>query len=585
MRVRVLILFLTLCTGFVQANQIDSLMSAGIQQFEEGAYSEALHSFQLSASNALSENKLPALCIAYNNIGNTYARLNDELNGLKYYRKALTLAETLKDYRRIANTTFNIGSLYSDHKKFDEAIPWYNEAYKLAEQIKDFRLAANCLNNSAVIYEQSDNLEKAVERYSQALSIYTSQSDTLNIAQTLTNIAIVSKKQGAFIQSISYYKEALFLARTINDRYTEAAILNNLANVYLETGNTSEALISIKNALKTATEIGAIEIVIETYDGLATIHEKLKNYPESLKYRKLYEQEKSKEYDRERLSQFAAFEAKFKSERKQTEILVLKQKQKIAGLLIDAQSAQIKARNYLLAGLVMLFLMTGLILYSANKRKKLKVEIERQKLIHESGEKERTRISKDIHDDFGAGLSRINMLSELIVVRATTHDEVAGHAKKISESARYLVDNMHSLIWMLKSENTTARDLLIRIREYSSDYIENFPITLHTTFPFELPGFYVKKDICHAAIMTIKEALTNIIKHAKANNISLQIDIENDFIVMIVKDDGIGFNLSHQSQGNGLLNMKSRVESVHGFISMTSILNTGTEIIAKFPLS
>jgi signal transduction histidine kinase len=581
---RVLILLMLLCDALCSAQQIDSLLEAGIAHFEKGEYELSLFSFEQSATEAYKSNKLPALCIAWNNMGNAYARMNDELNGLVYYRKALTLAESLKDYRRIANTSFNIGSLYSDHKHFNKAIPWYNEAFKQAEKLKDSKLAANCLNNSAVIFEQLNQLSKAIKFYNQAVKIYISEKDTSNIAQTLSNIAIVNKKQGAFRQAIIYYKESLKLSNLVKDKYTEAATLNNLGNVYYELGNYLDAQKSIQLALEKASQIGAVEIIIETYDGLSLIHERTRNFEEALKYRKLFDQEKSNIYNLERQSQLLEFEGKFQSERKQKEILVLKQQQKISSLLINAQSLKIKYRNYLLSGLIILLLMTGFIIYSRNKRLKLKAEIERQKLIHESGEIERRRIAKDIHDDFGAGLSRINMLSELIVIKSNHEQNVAEHAKKIGESTRYLVENMTSLIWMLTSEKTTARDLLIRIREYSADYLENFPIIFQQDYPEILPLFIVSKEICHAVFMTVKEALNNIVKHANASNVSMQVSIDINFLRIVIIDNGIGFSLSQESSGNGLNNMKSRIETCNGIISIISLIGTGTEMVVQLPV-
>jgi signal transduction histidine kinase len=584
MKQGILYLFILAFSIVANSQNVDSLMEIGIKEFEQGEYQDARKSFDLVGKIATSQNDSLTLYVAFNNLGNVYSRMNDQLNGLKYYRMALSLAEKLNDQRRLAKTKLNIGTFYSDLKEFDKAIPWYKQAFDDAKSTNDSALSAYCLNNLAVIYEQLNENKLALKVHKQALIIHKSMRDTANVAQTLSNLAIVYKKQGLFNESIKNYKEALNYSQLVNDQFIEAVTLNNLANVYLEIGQFDKALSHIKLAYDKSVKIGASEITVETYDGYAQIYERLGNYPEALRYRKLYEQEKDKMNNEQRLSQITELEERFQSERKQTQILVLEQNQHISDLLIREQSSQIQRRNYILIGLILLISFISILIYSRGRQKKLVVEISRQKLIKESSEKERQRISRDIHDDFGSGLSKINMLSELIISQSSNNELTTEPAKKIGEATRHLVDNMKGLIWMLNSENTNLQDLLLRIREYSSDYMDDFAMTLQSNYPKNIPQIIVRKEVCHALFMTIKEFLNNAIKHSNGSQINISATFNENKLSVLICDDGIGFDSSNSRSGHGLKIMKERISSIGGHFELNSSVGNGTKLNLEIPV-
>jgi len=566
------------------SQSVDTLVERGITHYNQGEFILALHDFEAGAKRAESEKKSEKLCTAWNNMGNVYARLHDQVNGLRYYQKALATAEKINDKRRIAKITLNIGSLYSDHKDFKNALPYYEDACQKSEAVGDPQLTGDCLNNLAVIYEQLDQNKRASEVYNKALSIYTSLKDTSNIALSLTNLAIVSKKLGNFDDCIRNNKTSMELATAINDRFTVAVNLNNLAYAYIAMGKFPEALSYMQQAYDKSKEIGAGEIIIETYDGWATIYEKQKKYPEALRYRKLLASEKERILNEEKVAQIAEMEVRFQSEKKQNEILVLKQKNEIDELVISEQSLQIQKRNYILgfAGLLIL-LVTGII-YLRARSLKLRNEIKRQLEIKQGEEKERLRISRDIHDDFGSGLSRINILSEMVLVKTVADPDVTEKVKSISETAKWLVENMKGLIWALNSENTTADQLLARIREYSSDYFENFPIALKSDYPDELPENPLRKETCHALFMTVKEALNNIVKHSKADRVHISVSLSEAYFTIKIRDNGIGFDPVGRKSGNGLRNMKERIEITGGELTLNSLIGKGSEISIRINL-
>ena len=355
--------------------------------------------------------------------------------------------------------------------------------------------------------------------------------------------------------------------------------------MYITIGDFRKAALYMQLAHEKAIEIGANEIIFETYAGWADIHENLKDYKEALRYRKLLDTEKGKLINKERINQLAEMEARYQSEKKKTKIITLQRESAVNGLIILEQSQQIQKRNYVLGGVILLILLVVVFVFLRSRSLKLHNLLKKQRLIHESEEKERLRISRDIHDDFGSGLSKINMLSEIVLVQTLAQPEVTKNITAISETAKSLIENMKGLIWALNSGNTTADQLMAHIREYSSDYLESFPIKLVSDYPDEIPASPLNKEVCHALFMTVKEALNNIVKHSQADHVEIMLSFKRTSMLLHIRDNGKGFNKADACNGNGLRNMKSRIEACGALLSINSAPGKGSEICITISLT
>ena len=277
-------------------------------------------------------------------------------------------------------------------------------------------------------------------------------------------------------------------------------------------------------------------------------------------------------------------QTKYETEKKENEIQSLKQTTQIKNLQIEQQVLQIQKRNYLLIAALVFLIAASLGAYFYLGKQKLKRALERERTIKETEELERVRIAKDIHDDLGSGLSKINFLSELVVKQTQGHGDIKHNVESIADTAKKMVDNMRDLIWALNPENTTLANLIARVREYSSDYLEDFPIELNSTFPESIPQVPITKESHRGIFMVIKESLNNIIKHSKATQIYLHVQLKEKGLNIEIKDNGIGFILSNKESGNGLRNMKSRIEAVGGSFDLKSEINNGSSISIQLPL-
>jgi signal transduction histidine kinase len=175
------------------------------------------------------------------------------------------------------------------------------------------------------------------------------------------------------------------------------------------------------------------------------------------------------------------------------------------------------------------------------------------------------RIAKDIHDDLGSGISKIHFLSQEILDK-TPAAESKRNVRSVIEISSSLIENMRDLVWELNTENTTLDNLIARIREYTSDYLENLPLKIVASYPETIPAVALKRMVYRNIFMVVKEALNNIVKHSSAVHVYVDVSITENNLSIRIKDDGVGFNRDKHVTGNGLQNMKSRIQSIGGVL-------------------
>jgi signal transduction histidine kinase len=193
----------------------------------------------------------------------------------------------------------------------------------------------------------------------------------------------------------------------------------------------------------------------------------------------------------------------------------------------------------------------------------LKLEAEKQifetKLaVLNAHQEERNRISADMHDDLGAGVTAIRLFSEL--AKRRVGNDAVPEIEKISFSANELLTNMNTIIWTMNSSNDSFGNMVAYVRSYGIEYFENTGINCRVEIDKELPEFPVNGEIRRNVFLVVKEALNNVLKHAKATEVSLVLKKEAGGISLFIQDNGIGINFDNlRLFGSGLKNMKQRM--------------------------
>lgn len=232
-----------------------------------------------------------------------------------------------------------------------------------------------------------------------------------------------------------------------------------------------------------------------------------------------------------------------------------------------------------LSFLIVITMMMGLFYFVFQFRKrKIHEELEKLKSIH----LERERIIKDLHDELGGSLNSIQLISALILNNHLSQNKILECVSKIDDTSKNVSQQIKMVIWSLDSEKDTLLNLIEFCKQYVIQFLEPTKIKLITHNNYHNENVYISGYFRKNVFLVVKEIINNCVKHSQATEIKFCITtIENDLKISI-QDNGIGIT-NYNSFGNGLKNIKRRIESINGNLSIEN--NKGTLIYFNVPLT
>jgi signal transduction histidine kinase len=223
----------------------------------------------------------------------------------------------------------------------------------------------------------------------------------------------------------------------------------------------------------------------------------------------------------------------------------------------------------------------------AERTRQLEVQIqERQRADRRREiEQERARLAHDLHDDLGAGLTEVNMLSSLVKSPATSAEEKHRYLDDLTGTALRMVTSLDEIVWAVNPRNDTIASLASYFGSYAQRLLDLAGVTCGLDIAEELPEHPLDPKFRQELFFSFKEALTNIVRHAHASQVWLRIAVRGHRLEVEVSDNGRGFNLSQPRAGSdGLANMKERLKNLGGGCEIVSDAKNGTSVRFSAPL-
>jgi signal transduction histidine kinase len=195
-------------------------------------------------------------------------------------------------------------------------------------------------------------------------------------------------------------------------------------------------------------------------------------------------------------------------------------------------------------------------------------------------QQERARIARDIHDDLGTVLSRISMISEAAAHETEPGSPQEQRLSEICETSRQLTRTMEEIVWAQDPRHDSLDNMVSYICSFASDLLGVARIACRLDIPIELPVIPLEAEQRHELFLVFKEALNNIIKHSGASEVRISLRIAPDTIRLVVEDNGRGFDATTlaEDRGNGLNNMKNRLQRLGGKVEVHSEPGKGTRV-------
>jgi len=222
------------------------------------------------------------------------------------------------------------------------------------------------------------------------------------------------------------------------------------------------------------------------------------------------------------------------------------------------------------------FVLWVLRLYTTRKLARQKIEIERSLAVSN----ERTRIASDMHDELGAGLTSIRLLSEVANLKAGKDSAAKSEIEKIVRSVGGLSENLREIIWTMNIRYDKLDDFIIYVRGYAVEYFDNTLISFQFNRPDVVPQVSMDGELRRNIFLCIKEALHNIVKHSGATGASLTFEVVENMLITTIADNGTGIDKNKINKfGNGLNTMKNRLKKYCSDLEIEG--NNGTKLTFK----
>jgi signal transduction histidine kinase len=214
------------------------------------------------------------------------------------------------------------------------------------------------------------------------------------------------------------------------------------------------------------------------------------------------------------------------------------------------------------AVLLLLGLVVALVHYLSTQKLQRQVERLRQE---EELERERSRIARDLHDQLGASLTQLALLGELAESDKELPREVEAHAQQICQTARDTTRVLDEIVWTVNPSNDTLDGLVTYLCKNVQDYLEVAGLRYRLDVPAQLPATPIPPELRHNVFLAAKEAVTNIVRHAKASSAWVRLRLEPGRFTLEIEDNGRGLaGLDPKTTRHGLRNMRKRMEDIGG---------------------
>jgi len=536
-----------------------------------------------------------ALAISYKLLGNInfYESKYDE--AAVSYQKSLTLFEEVSDTTNIISVNNNLAVVYESLKDYENSERLHLTNLKLIEQTGVESSKISVLINLGNIYDYQGKKNERIKMLNEALTIAVKFNDQKYIASIYNNLGNSAYYNGEYIQALDYFENALKVNLQTGNKQEETRCRTNIGWANLQLGNSRKAFESFNQSLSIAEEIGSKENRMLALDGIATVYTRSGDYKKALEYReKVFALNDSIIGEKTRQT-VAELQTKYETEKKVREIEKLKQIEQANKLDLAENELTINKlylqRSIFLLLVVLVILITTTIIWwiriNKEKEKTLAVNKERETgliAVFEAIEDERKRIAKDLHDSVGQQLSALKLSwQHYHISMQNSQPSNEGRIENMTKILNDVITEVREISHQMMPRILQESGIVPAIEDMLEKVFRNSPIS----FTFEHFGIdsRMSEKIEIGLYRICQELVSNIIKHASATQVHVQLFKNSTMLVLLVEDNGKGINNTGSSDGIGLLNITSRAETIQGEFNLEPSPVSGTLATIRIPIN
>lgn len=568
----------------------NAYLNIGTSNIILGEYQKALENF--TAAKNIFENQVPSganekiitqgIAQAYGSMGIVFSEQSNYSKALQFYLKSVALYEGLHDELKSSRLYNNIGVVYKSQASDFKALEYFIKAQKIQKKLKDPNTSIT-LTNIANIYFKQNDLEKALAYYNAAKKSLEDHPNARALGEWYNNVGGYYEANDQADLALENWQNAVVTFKSIDDKFGLADTHLYLGEFYLKQNKTEDALVVVNEALQLASSIDVLEQQAVSEKLLSEIYVKKGNNERALEHFQRYSQLKDSLSNEDNIRKGVEAAMNYEFEKKE----LLQKEESYRRELLLKEEAKSGKMKLLFGALVMLLLFgIGVLFYNRNQLKKtLTLEKElaeyEQKALH---------LQMNPHFVFNC----LGSISSFIVQNGT--DSAIKYLSKFSKLMRLTLEYSKESLIPIDKEIESLQNYL-ELEQLRFNHKFNFTIHKHEEIEDDvaLPPLLIQPFIENAIIH-------GVIPKKQTGTIDIDFKIENDSLICIILDDGIGINQSKQNKENSVLAHKSmaleiikkRLEMIteatskHATIAIDELSEhgeiTGTKVLLSLPL-
>lgn len=516
-----------------------------------------------------------------------YYKKDDYPNATKNCFELLKISKKTNDSTATQDAYNTLGLISTHQKSYQEAINHFQEALKYTTDMHSKFIQYNSIGTTYYYMKDYDNAEKFALKAVENID----PNNNMSLFSSYTNLGSVTLRNKKIKESKEYQLKAYEIAKKMGSKEKMSKALSNLGNLYLTIGQKDKAIASLIKADSIGNYVTSVKFKKNLYYYLSKSYKHLGDYKNSLQTFEKHIQHKDSLFTEKNKKDIVELHLAYKTELNQEKIesqeaLIVSEENKNTWLLIGL--------GLLLTAMVFLFFVhrkrlsvQKMLLKKQEElaEEKINTVLEKEKVktyqSHIEGQnKERKRISQELHDGVLGRLFGTRMALGFVQCK----DEDVEKQKLFLDELQHIEADIRDVSHKINNE----------IEETELSFYNNINQLLKKTcftgnFDFI---FNASKDIEWESInelirinlyRILQESLQNIIKHAQAKQVILEFTLSKGQLLMEIKDDGVGFSTTENSDGIGMKNIASRVEDINGTLNITSVKGKGTSLKITVP--
>lgn len=534
--------------------EIKLLNNLGMYHWNKGLKTEALAFFHqcLELNQTLPDNKKMDESILHNNIGLIYQETGFYEKALGHHKKALTLRNAHPNLLGVvAHSLNNMGICYRNLKKYPESEKAYKEAMAMSKkhdnQIQYYESMSNLANLYSELNRHNESLKLNLAILGESASVQLRNKFKMNVYAMISGNYIHLKRP---VEGVRYADMALKILASEPDLYFYASpVYKNASLGYYLSGDTQKGL----------------------------------------EYQQQYEKLIEQRFIEDHAGKLAEMETKYNTALKEKEILVLKQQHEEAELQLTRMELEQNKKNTLLYFITFFALLAigGSVGWYRWKQFNFRLRSEQalQNAVFKSEQNERVRIARDLHDSIGQKLSLQKMMVSKLISETDEkeRDELIKTARLIDETITEVRTISHNLI---------PAELNLGLLKAIEDTVDRIRLAGKVGVELNLNAIQLKEDELPieqqiTVYRIVQEILNNLLKHAQATSILIELNRMKNQLFVSIKDNGIGFDTRKlvSEEGLGWKNIIARVKFLSGELNVQSHSNEGTIVKLIIPVN